>query len=116
MTEGNGMIAADTEEEGTRELLLKGALVMQRAAELKEEIQKALGEVDTLIINLNETSEMDLSCIQLLCAAHRAAVALNKTLVRVGRPRATGIFQGMDVTDAGSCSFASDQGCIWAGE
>jgi ABC-type transporter Mla MlaB component len=105
-----------TEEAGrTRELVLKGALVIQRVAEVKEELKKALDEVDTLMVNLVETSEMDLSCLQLLCSAHRSAVGLNKTLTRVGEADARGIFKGAGMIASPGCAFACDQECVWAG-
>jgi anti-anti-sigma regulatory factor len=110
------MMIDGAEKEGCcRELVLKGALVIQRVTEVREELQKALEEADILMVNLMETSEMDLSCLQLLCSAHRAAIALKKTLIRVGGPEIRGIFAGVDVTGARDCSLACDQGCVWVG-
>jgi len=110
------MVIEGAEKEGCcRELVLKGALVIERVTEVKEELQKALEETDILMVNLMEISEMDLSCLQLLCSAHRTAMALKKTLIRVGEPKIREIFAGVDVTGARSCSLVCDQGCVWGG-
>lgn len=109
------MIIATEEAGRAGELVLKGALVVQRVAEVKEELKNALEEVDTLMVNLAEISELDLSCLQLLCSAHRAAVAMNKTLIRVGKPEVKGIFKGIDMVNSRECPFACNEGCVWTG-
>ena len=109
------MLSAQEKEGKTRELVLQGALVIQRVTEVKDELKKALDEVDTLMVNFTETSEVDLSCLQLLCSAHRTAVGLNKTLLRVGGAPAgmNGLMSGAGLLGFSGCSVACSHGCIW---
>jgi ABC-type transporter Mla MlaB component len=68
-----------------RELVLKGDLILDRAAALKAEMQASLESAEQLQINLTETSAVDLSFLQLLCSAHRSAVQSNKSLRLTGQ-------------------------------
>lgn len=68
----------------SKELVLRGELVLHRIASLKEEIQTALGESDRLLLDLSEASAFDMAFLQLLCSAHRGAVLLDKSLSLAG--------------------------------
>jgi ABC-type transporter Mla MlaB component len=61
-------------------LIADGSLTVQQAGEFKDALTKALNEVDRLEINLNKVIEVDLTCLQILCATHRACIKTNKTL------------------------------------
>ena len=52
-------------------LLLSGALTIQQALPLKEALVRASSEADPLTIDLEQVENMDLTALQLLCAAHR---------------------------------------------
>ena len=56
-------------------------LTIQRAAEFKDTLMKALSSVDRLEVSLDTVTEVDLACLQLLCAAHRFCIRTNKTLI-----------------------------------
>ena len=68
----------DSQKEGS--LVADGSLTVQQAAEFKDALTKALNEVDSLEINLDNVTEVDLTCLQLLCAAHKTCMKTNKTL------------------------------------
>ena len=68
----------DSQKAGS--LIADGSLTVQQAAEFKDTLTKALYEVDILEINLDKVTEVDLTCLQLLCATHRACMKTNKTL------------------------------------
>jgi len=101
--------------EKSGELILKGELAIQRISEVKEELKRALDEVDNLMVNLSEGSDFDLSCLQLLCSAQRTAVCLNKSLQLAGRPpeglkkalRETGFLKHL------GCDLSCEEKCIW---
>jgi ABC-type transporter Mla MlaB component len=101
----------------SRELVLKGELVLQRITALKDELQAALAEVDQLLLNLSEASAFDLSFLQLLCSGHRSAVQLNKSLKMSGTfPE--GFHQ--ELREAGfvrhvGCGLDCQDSCIWMG-
>jgi ABC-type transporter Mla MlaB component len=68
----------DSQKAGS--LIVDGVLTVQQASDFKDTLMKALNEVDRLEINLNKVTEVDLTCLQLLCATHRACIKTNKTL------------------------------------
>jgi len=61
-------------------LIADGSLTVQQAAEFKDKLKKALNEVDRLEINLVKVTEVDLTCLQLLCSAHKTCMKSHKTL------------------------------------
>ena len=66
------MIDFSLDDSGTTgTLLLSGSLTIQQALPLKETLLRAVGEVNQLAINLEHVEGMDLTALQLLCAAHR---------------------------------------------
>jgi len=60
-------------------LTLKSDITIQISSELKEKLIKALDNSDNININLENVSNIDLSCLQLLCSAHDTALKENKT-------------------------------------
>lgn len=60
---------------------LKGELNIERGSELKACLIQALGTADRVVIDLDGATEMSLSCLQLLCAAHKTARAGNKAFI-----------------------------------
>lgn len=98
----------------TGELVLEGELLIQRVAELKEELQKSLESVDDLLVNLAETTEIDLSAMQLLCAARRAAVRMNKELVLAGQLSKVGdSLRLAGFSGQGGCARNCQERCLW---
>jgi ABC-type transporter Mla MlaB component len=61
-------------------LTADGPLTVQRMAELKKALIKALNEVDNVELRFERVTEVDLSCLQLLCSAHRTSTKRNKRL------------------------------------
>ncbi|WP_130471401.1 STAS domain-containing protein [Candidatus Magnetaquicoccus inordinatus] len=72
----------DTGSTGT--LILSGPLTIQHALSLKETLLKVGGDVKHLILNLDQVSSLDLTALQMLCAAHREWVKKGKKLTREG--------------------------------
>ena len=105
-------------KEGNRTLLhLEGKLTVNRAAELREILHEALGRDRVVAIDLAKVESMDLSCLQLLCAAHRTAVRDGKSLTVI-EPRKTVL--GREGLQAGfvfqkSCRYNQAQDCLWLG-
>ena len=61
-------------------LIAEGALTIRQASDFKDILMKALSEVDKIEVNFDNVTEVDLTCLQLLCATHRACMKTNKTL------------------------------------
>jgi anti-anti-sigma factor len=57
------------------EICLRGAVDIVAAAALKQQLQEALGSGNEIRVSLKEVSELDVTAVQLLYAARRAARA-----------------------------------------
>lgn len=63
-----------------KRLCLEGELTVSNAAPLRERFLEALKQNDQVEIDLDQVTMVDLAGLQLLCSAHRTAVAQGKTL------------------------------------
>ncbi|MCP4109463.1 MAG: STAS domain-containing protein [Desulfobacteraceae bacterium] len=61
-------------------LMMGGNLTIDRANEIRADLLKSINSVKHLDIKLDKVTDIDLSCLQLLCSAHRTAEKLNKNL------------------------------------
>ncbi len=96
-------------------ITLNGDLTLATAAEFRALLIKALIDTDTITISFENTGAVDLSCVQLLCSAHRSAVRMGKQLVLTGAW--PGPFRQI-VNDAGfirnaGCRLGSEKNCLW---
>ncbi|MBI5639100.1 MAG: STAS domain-containing protein [Nitrospirae bacterium] len=98
-------------------LTLDGDLTISRADELRTALMKSLDSVDHLVINLDGFTELDLSCFQLLCSAHRTIARQNKRLTLAGEHlddfrrivRAAGFMRST------GCIMDMNKDCLWIG-
>jgi anti-anti-sigma regulatory factor len=110
-------IVNDTKKEGT--VTIEGALTIQQSAAFKEILIKAMTEVDSIEIQCDEVTDVDLSCMQLLCAAHKTSMRMHKKL-RIAGDRSD--FLAKMVKDAGfpqlmQCKNTADSDyCLLTGE
>ncbi len=104
-------------DEGAEMVRLEGALTIERAHELKDILLGALTSGRDVLLNMESVTEVDLSCLQLLCAAHKASLNAPKPLsIQGARPIA--LSQAM--WDAGflrklGCRAESKKSCLWIG-
>ncbi len=100
-----------------RTLIVTGDVTIQNAADFREsllELKEGEGDAD---IDLEGLTEADLTCLQLLCSAHRTFTTSNRRIAIKGRfPEA---LQKVIVTagyqrDRG-CVLDSTQTCLWVG-
>ncbi len=96
-------------------LHLEGELTLPNAAELRTMLIKALIDADAVTVRFGSLEDLDLSCLQLFCSAHRSAVRLKKQLRFDGTlPR---ILQ--DAAEAAGysrlkgCHLDSEKSCLW---
>jgi anti-anti-sigma regulatory factor len=90
-------------------------LSIRHAAGLKDTLVKALYSGDHVILNLSECSCVDLSCIQLICSAHRTALKMNK-VIELGDTLPDTIAKAVE--DAGylhhkDCQSNVSRTCLW---
>ena len=96
-------------------LTLDGNLTVNQAEELRMLLIKALIDAEHVQVDFGPVSEVDLSCLQLLCSAHRSAGRMKRRLSLSGRwPEP---FE-KTVKEAGytrltGCRFDVDHNCLW---
>ena len=61
-------------------LTIEGELTLPHAEGLKAALLALLGEEGDVAVRLTRVTDMDLSCLQLLCSAHRTADAGGRNL------------------------------------
>lgn len=88
---------------------------LNRATELKEALLLALAHNDRLTIHLDSAVHPDFLLVQFLCAVHRTAANLGKSL-QLGAtmsPQALQALQRMGVGGRHGCAAAGACPCLW---
>ncbi len=111
------MHLAIDETSGTATVTLAGDLTIANAAELRDMLVKALAEADRVAVCLGQVEDMDLSCLQLMCSAHRTALRQGKDFVFLDRrPEAfTRIADKAGFLRCRSCTLNPGEDCLWLG-
>jgi len=65
----------------TATIHITGSMTIEDAANLKTALAGTLADSTLIEVDLSAAVESDLSCLQVLCSAHRAAVHAGKKLV-----------------------------------
>ena len=92
-------------------------MTVERAAELKESFREALSSSSTIEVDVSGASEVDITFLQLLYAAGRAALAAGKSLTIPPVPPPA---MAMALRAAGLCRHVglcaqTEEPCLWMG-
>ncbi|MBF0428149.1 MAG: STAS domain-containing protein [Magnetococcales bacterium] len=68
----------------TGQLSLTGDMTIRNATDFKEALSNAMDQSQQLELNLSEVERVDLTTLQILCAANRTCLRQNKKLTIVG--------------------------------
>jgi ABC-type transporter Mla MlaB component len=100
-----------------KRLCLDGELTVSNAAALREGLLAALAQGDQVELDLEEVTAIDLAGLQLLCSAHRTAVAGEKSLTLKGTlpPALQQACAGAGFDLHRSCRFNRGVNCFCAG-
>ncbi len=111
------MKRAQTSDNEEKVLTLKGELSISHAAQLKSELIQALDAAPRIVIDVNAVTDVDLSALQLICAAHKSAVAKGKQLILApDLPETlTRQIQRAGLMDGHHCGRDSSADCLWKG-
>ncbi len=60
-------------------LTINGELTIQNAAALQGALIESLEGTEHLVLNFENVTEVDISCLQLLCSAHSTIIKLNRS-------------------------------------
>ncbi len=94
---------------------LDGKLTVNQAEKLRMLLMKALTEADEVRVDFASVSEVDLSCLQLLCAAHRSASRIKRrfSLSADWPERFTQTVEDAGYMRLTGCRLDVDHGCLW---
>ena len=110
------MIECTVEQSDEKKILtLEGDLTIIHVAELKKILQDAIDNSNHIELNLDKVTDVDLSCLQLFCSAHRTSLNLKKT-ISIGSNHPD-VFREA-IRDAGfplnkGCERDPDGSCLW---
>lgn len=65
-------------------LTLKAEMTIETAEELKAALLQAIEQCQQVRVAVDNVKEVDLSCIQLVCSAHRTAKAAGRSVALLG--------------------------------
>ncbi len=61
-------------------LSINGSVTIENANALKKVLIDLMDQTDSLLINISDISEVDVTFLQLLCSAHKTMISRNRTL------------------------------------
>jgi anti-anti-sigma factor len=99
-------------------LAVSGPVTVEKACELKEILMKALHGAEHVIFNLEGMTEVDLSCLQILCSAHRTSIRLNKRIT-LGNVRPEVFSRAVECGGFDrhtGCALDTTKSCLWVKE
>ncbi len=108
-----------TEKTGnTVTVKMGGPLTIEHVAELKTFMSNVSGEAEEILVDLDDVTDIDLSCIQLLCSAN---LSFDKTRKRLTRKSAQTKVITRALSEAGYtremvCHDKPCKNCLWKGD
>jgi anti-anti-sigma regulatory factor len=102
---------------GTITVVVTGEMTIQNAAEIRNSLLQAFSDGESLILEMDKVTEVDLAGLQLLCSAHRSSIAdrkrfsvsgiyneaIKSVILDAGFPRHSGCVEDIEKT------------CVWTG-
>jgi anti-anti-sigma regulatory factor len=94
---------------------LDGDVTLPQAEELRRVLIKALVDADEVCLDMEKVRKVDLSCLQLLCSAHRSATRFTKKLAfRGSLPQALrDAVESTGFSRVTGCKLDCDKSCLW---
>ena len=77
---GHKTPGASKKKVGASALVFSGDLTLRTATEVKKNVTKVLASSATIQVSFKDVSDVDLSFVQIICAAHRSAVTDGKKI------------------------------------
>lgn len=93
---------------------IEGALTLPSITEIRDALLRTVQNADDIVIDLREVAELDVSGLQVICAAHKSAIRLGKRLA-LAAPRTTvmEIAGRAGYARQSSCISGADGRCLW---
>lgn len=99
-----------------RALIISGSLTIEYTVQFKDALTDSLKQDADLIVDLDSITDMDLSCLQLLCSAHKTFTNAKRSIKLAGIPDVL----KQSVHNAGykrnsGCTKEAGKTCFWVG-
>ncbi|SNB44783.1 STAS domain-containing protein [Geobacter sp. DSM 9736] len=106
-----------SEDGEVRVVTLSGEMTIMHAGELRETLLSALAGEGKFRVDVTAVTDIDLAGLQLLCAAHRAAVGARGTMTlnREGNEGFVDAARAAGFPRHVGCSRDTEKSCIWVG-
>jgi anti-anti-sigma regulatory factor len=104
------------EDSGKRRVLtLSGELTIQYAEPIRSKLLESMPGIEQLIVRVEGATDVDLTCLQLLCATHKTAIR-RQIYLNLEKEQSQVFKQA--ATDAGflrrtGCAFDTKHECLW---
>ncbi len=104
------------EDDGKRRVLtLSGELTIQNAEYMRSNLLESMQNIEHLTVRIEGATDVDLTCLQLLCASHKTATQLE---VHLNLEYGQSELFNQTALDAGffrhtGCAFDTKQECLW---
>ncbi len=111
------MFNCKVEKSGDRlRLVVNGSLTIENAASLKKVLIKSMKKAEHVDLHIDNVPELDLSCLQLLCSAHKTYRDSNKYFTLSSGSaeafsetvKAAGLLRHM------GCESECEKSCLWS--
>ncbi len=109
------MLDFKVEQEGEgKRVTISGELNIENAAALKGILISSLEETESVVVNLENVTDVDLSCLQLFCSAYKTADASDKCFTIISCPPVfnDSVKDARFMQDAG-CGMECNKSCQW---
>ncbi|MBJ6723138.1 STAS domain-containing protein [Geomesophilobacter sediminis] len=102
---------------GQEQVKLSGSLTIAHADLLKKELLEALETANEVVVDLSAVDEVDLTGLQLLCAAHQSARNRDKVfrVVDQGNKNYRDVVANAGFERHVGCARDNSSSCIWVG-
>ena len=92
-----------------------GDVTLRQAEEFRRVLIKALVDADEVALDMEKVEKVDLSCLQLLCSAHRSAARFKKKFAFTGCPSEAlrDAVEASGFSRVTGCKLDCDKSCLW---
>lgn len=105
----------DDDRPGSLLIRIQGELTVQHAAELKACLLSALSSAQSVRVDLEAIEDIDLTCLQILCSAHKSALFAGKNLC-LGDETPEHFRNSLDAAGFSrlqGCTMDTGDSCLW---
>jgi anti-anti-sigma regulatory factor len=95
-------------------LTIEGALTLPYINEIRDTLLGTMRQADDIVIDMHAVTDLDVSGLQVMCAAHKSAVSLGKRLALAGAPPGVTEAAGRaGYARRSSCINGAEDRCLW---